>query len=288
MNSKQFQQWRETYSQSLGNIQKPLLMGILNITPNSFSDGGCYLDQNDAVTHALKMIHDGADIIDVGGESSKPGAAPVSCEEELSRVIPVIERLRAQTDVCISIDTTKAEVMKAAVRAGASMINDIKALNTSEALDTVAELEVPVCLMHMQGNPQTMQKQPQYEDDIINELHFFFEQKIETCLAAGIKLSNLMLDPGFGFGKLPQHNLRIVKEIASFKKYQLPIMLGASRKTTIGVVLKKPVEQRLLGSLAIAMYASLQGVAILRTHDVDETLEVLAMMKAIINETVNI
>lgn len=261
-------------------------MGILNVTPNSFSDGGKFLQRDNAVKHALKMIIAGADIIDVGGESSRPGAQPVSCEEELARVIPVIERLREETDCCISIDTTKHQVMKEAVAAGADMINDITALNSGESLQAAAQLDVPVCLMHMQGEPMTMQLHPHYEQDIIDELHTFFQQKIKHCLTAGIKFENLILDPGFGFGKLPEHNLRLVKNMATFNQYNRPLLLGVSRKTTIGAVLQKPVEQRLLGGLAISVIAALQGTSILRTHDIDETQQVLIMLDAVYNEKV--
>ncbi|ASQ44848.1 dihydropteroate synthase [Legionella clemsonensis] len=288
MNSMQFQQWCQSYQQSVTLYQqKPLIMGVLNVTPNSFSDGGKYLQRDSAIKHALSMIMAGADIIDIGGESSKPGAEPVSCAEELSRVIPVIEKLREETECCISIDTTKAHVMKEAIAVGADMINDITALNAEESLRIAAQLEVPVCLMHMQGEPMTMQQHPYYERDILDELHLFFQQKIKQCLAAGIKFENLILDPGFGFGKLPQHNLRLVKNIATFNQYNRPVMLGVSRKTTIGAVLQKPVEQRLLGGLTMAIVAALQGTAILRTHDVDETHQVLAMLDAINNEAVN-
>ncbi|CEK11991.1 dihydropteroate synthase [Legionella hackeliae] len=285
MNSRQFQQWCELYQQPSAYQQKPLIMGILNVTPDSFSDGGKFLQRDLAVKHALNMIASGADLIDIGGESSRPGAESVSCEEELARVIPVIERLREETDSCISIDTTKAQVMEAAVAAGANMINDISALSTEESLNKAAKLNVPICLMHMQGEPMTMQEQPHYDHDILDELHSFFQKKIKRCLAAGIKFENLILDPGFGFGKLPQHNLRLVKHVASFTQYNRPVMLGASRKTTIGVILQKPVEERLLGGLTIAIVAALQGVAILRTHDIDETQQMLTMLGAIFNET---
>ncbi|WED43142.1 dihydropteroate synthase [Legionella cardiaca] len=285
MNNNQFKQWLRAYAQSIQEYSKPLVMGILNITPNSFSDGGRYFTRDKAVEHALEMVAAGADIIDIGGESSKPGAKPVSCAEELARVIPVIEKLRQESEICISIDTTKAQVMQEALAAGAFIINDITALATPESLDVAAKFDVPVCLMHMQGKPTTMQEQPQYVDDVIDELYSFFKQKIQICLSAGIKTENLILDPGFGFGKLPQHNLRIVKQIAAFKDFHLPIMLGASRKSTVGSILGKPVEQRLLGSLAIAIFAALQGVAILRTHDVDETQQVLIMLEAITNES---
>ncbi|KTD07490.1 dihydropteroate synthase [Legionella jamestowniensis] len=287
MNSKQFRQWCHSYQNSSSLYQqKPLIMGILNVTPNSFSDGGKFLQRDNAVKHALKMIIAGADIIDVGGESSRPGAQPVSCEEELARVIPVIERLREETDCCISIDTTKHQVMKEAVAAGADMINDITALNSGESLQAAAQLDVPVCLMHMQGEPMTMQLHPHYEQDIIDELHTFFQQKIKHCLTAGIKFENLILDPGFGFGKLPEHNLRLVKNMATFNQYNRPLLLGVSRKTTIGAVLQKPVEQRLLGGLAISVIAALQGTSILRTHDIDETQQVLIMLDAVYNEKV--
>lgn len=283
MNIEQFKQWCEFHSQSAltTNQQKPLIMGVLNVTPDSFSDGGCYYELECAVARAHKMIAEGADIIDVGGESSKPGALPVSCSEELARVIPVIERLRAESNICISVDTTKAQVMRDAVYAGASIINDITALTSDESLVMAAKLDVPLCLMHMQGEPQTMQNHPQYTQDVVDEINMFFQQRIEVCVAAGIKHKNLILDPGFGFGKTPEHNMRLVNQLAKLQQHNLPVMLGVSRKSTIGTVLESPVDKRLVGGLAIAIFAVLQGVAMIRTHDVAETNQALVMVQAI-------
>lgn len=263
-------------------LRKPLVMGILNVTPDSFSDGARYLEPKQAFLHAQRMLEQGADIIDIGGESTKPGAEEVSFEEELKRVIPVIERLRAISDICISIDTCKAEVMQAAINAGASFINDITALTRDGSLDVAARLNVPVCLMHMQGTPKSMQNNPHYANDIIDEINLFFQQRIEVCLSAGLLRERLILDPGFGFGKTVQHNLSMVKRLTEFQQHGLPIMLGVSRKSTIGAVLQKSEVERLSGGLAATVFAALQGVSIIRTHDVDETNQALQMVHAIV------
>ena len=257
-------------------------MGILNVTPNSFSDGGYHLDVNHAYHRAQEMIEHGADIIDIGGESSKPGAETVSHAEELARVIPVIECIRGASDICISIDTCKAEVMQAAVTAGASIINDIKALTDVASLAVASRLKVPVCLMHMQGNPQMMQENPTYSSDVIDEINLFFQQRIVACLNAGISRENLILDPGFGYGKTVHHNLCIVNRFGEFRQHHLPLLLGVSRKSTIGAVLRKAVNERLSGGIATAVFAALQGVSIIRTHDVNETNQALQMLHAIV------
>lgn len=257
-------------------------MGILNITPDSFSDGGQFLEIDAAYQHAQEMIAQGADIIDIGGESSRPGAKPLSAGDELRRVIPVIERIRKDSDVCISIDTYKAEVMEAAIRAGASMINDIKALTEANALVTAAQLNVPICLMHMHGAPETMQDNPHYVNHVTAEVQRFFEERIEACLNAGIPREHLILDPGFGFGKSVLDNLLLVKELHKFQTHNLPILLGASRKSTIGAILKTDVSARLTGGVALAIFAALQGVGIIRTHDVGETNQALTMIDAIV------
>ncbi len=286
MNSEQFYQWcNQSFVPGLQSptyLRKPLIMGVLNITPNSFSDGGRYLDPNQALKHAQKMIEQGADIIDLGGESTKPGADEVSCEAELERVIPVIERLRAISDICISIDTCKAEVMKTAINAGASFINDIKALTGDGSLAIAARLNVPVCLMHMQGKPKSMQENPYYANDVIDEINVFFDERVKACLQAGFLREQLILDPGFGFGKKVQHNLSIVKRLNEFQQHGLPILLGVSRKSTIGAVLHKTEFERLSGGLAATVIAALQGVSIFRTHDVDETNQALQMVHAIV------
>lgn len=286
MNSQQFYQWcHQTFlpaSSTLAYLRKPLIMGVLNATPDSFSDGGYYTDIHRAHDRAMAMILSGADIIDVGGESTKPGAISVSCAEELARVIPLVERIRAESDICISIDTSKAEVMQAAITAGASWVNDITALADDGAMAVVSRLNIPVCLMHMQGSPPSMQDNPHYPVDVIDELNSFFHQRIEACLKAGLHREHLILDPGFGFGKSVQHNLRLVKCLSTFQQHGLPLLLGISRKSTIGAVLQKTVFERLSGSIAVTVFAALQGVSIIRTHDVDETNQALQMLHAIV------
>jgi len=286
VNSKEFYQWcNQSFRpvvQSSSYLCKPLIMGILNVTPNSFSDGGRFLDIDRAFHHAQQMIAQGADIIDIGGESTKPGVDSISCDEELARVIPVIERIRAVSDICISIDTYKAYVMEAAIKAGASLINDIKALTGDGALAVAARLDVPVCLMHMQGEPKSMQDNPYYVNDIVSEINLYFQQRINACMEAGLSRERFILDPGFGFGKSLQHNLNIVKRLSEFQQHGLPMLLGVSRKSTIGAVLNKTVDERLAGGLAAAVFAALQGVSIIRTHDVAETSQALQMVHAIV------
>lgn len=284
MNNQQFPDWLQQISCSdLSSYPpKPLVMGILNITPDSFSDGGLYLDPAAALHQARTIIAEGADIIDIGGESTKPGAIPVAAEEEIARVIPVIKRLREESDICISIDTSKAAVMRAAVEAGATMINDIAALADKDSIRTAADLGVPVCLMHMHGQPATMQDNPEYSEDIMEEINAFFQARIARCLDAGIHRTNLIIDPGFGFGKTVEHNLRLTANIASFHKHGLPVMLGVSRKSTLGAILNKAVDERLIAGIAMAVYATLQGVALIRTHDVSETNQALAVVEALL------
>ncbi len=285
MNNKQFTAWRRASHHP--NVmapayrRKPLIMGVLNVTPDSFSDGGCFFEPEQAYLRAQVMIAQGADLIDIGGESSRPGAVSISTAEELARVIPVIERIRAMHDICISIDTRKADVMFAAVEAGASFINDISALSDNHALAVAADCDVPVCLMHMQGTPDSMQNNPYYATDIVDEINWFFEQRIDACVQAGVARERLILDPGFGFGKSVQHNLLIVKRLIEFQQHKLPILLGVSRKSTIGAVLQKTASEQLPGGLALAVYAALQGVSIIRTHDVDETNQALTIIDAI-------
>ena len=284
MNSEQFYQWcaAAPTADSSVYLRKPLVMGILNVTPDSFSDGALFGDTERACQRAEQMVAEGADIIDVGGESSNPGALPVSLDEELERVIPVIERLHAVSDVCISIDTYKPSVMQAAVAAGASFINDIKALREPNALTVAASLKVPVCLMHMQGNPQSMQDNPHYDHDVVDEVNSFFKERVAACLGAKIAREHLVLDPGFGFGKSVTHNLTLLNRLGEFHSHHCPILLGVSRKSTIGAVLQKEVVHRMTGGLAIAAFAALQGVTLIRTHDVDETSQVLRMIEAIV------
>ena len=257
-------------------------MGILNVTPDSFSDGGNCLDPQRALENARELIAAGADIIDIGGESARPGAFAVSIDEELARVIPVIELIRQESSVCISIDTAKAVVMRAAIAQGANIINDITALKRDDALCAAVDLDVPVCLMHMQGIPETMQDAPCYKTAIVDEVNHFFELQIGRCLNAGIKREQLILDPGFGFGKSVEHNLLLLNQLERFKIHHLPVLLGVSRKSTLGAVLNKPVGERLIAGVAVAVLASLRGVAMLRTHDVDETRQALLMIEKIV------
>jgi len=286
VNSKQFNHWQQAHilaSRSNLPLQQPLIMGVLNTTPDSFSDGGQFLDAHSAYSHAMRMIESGADLIDMGGESSKPGALAVAGSEELARVIPVIERIHAQSDICISIDTSKAEVMSAAVAAGASIINDISALSGEGALAVAATLNVAVCLMHMQGVPQTMQHAPCYTQDVVDEINQFFQQRLAVCMQAGIARERIILDPGFGFGKSVQHNLQIIKRLREFQQHNQPLLLGVSRKSTLGAIGHTTVNERLHAGIAAAVFAALQGVAIIRTHDVSETRQALQMVQAIVS-----
>lgn len=258
-------------------------MGVLNITPNSFSDGGCFRHLPLACERAFEMIQQGADLIDIGGEASNPYASleSISVDEELSRIIPVISAIRERSDVCISVDTCKPVVMEEAVAAGATMINDIMALQVENALETAQRLQVPVCLMHMQGTPQTMQDAPNYPDGVVETIQAFFSSRMEACLKAGIPRTHLILDPGIGFGKSTAHNLNILKHLSVFNQHQRPILLGASRKGFIGQVLNKGISDRMIGGLSVALYAVMQGVNIIRTHDIDETSQALRMLDAI-------
>lgn len=285
MNSAQFSAWCQTTMPSSQNyLRKPLIMGIINTTPDSFSDGGRFLNPEHAYQQALIMIEHGADIIDIGGESTRPGAAEISCDEELDRVIPVIERIHATNDIAISIDTQKARVMESAVEAGACFINDINALQSTDALSTAARLKVPVCLMHKKGAPYSMQVNPEYTHNVVSEINGFFNQRIHACEEAGILREHIILDPGIGFGKSVEHNLLTLNQLSAFKTHGLPILLGVSRKSTIGVIINKPVLERLSAGLAVAVFAALQGVTIIRTHDVAESKQALDMLDAIMKQ----
>ncbi|WP_167554511.1 dihydropteroate synthase [Legionella israelensis] len=285
MSPEQFIRWcgRSANRYSSNDWQRPLIMGVLNVTPDSFSDGGLYFSVDKACRRAEEMIAQGANIIDIGGESTRPGAEPVSEDEELSRVIPVIEKLCQITEHCISIDTSKPQVMKQALAAGAGMVNDVCALRATHALDVLSQSSVPICLMHMQETPRIMQNNPCYPDGIMEELRRFFSERISACLSAGIDKSRLILDPGFGFGKRVEHNLQLIKQIDRLAEFKLPLLLGVSRKNTIGSVLSRDVSQRMIGSVVATLYAALKGVSLIRTHDVDETHQALLMMEAISN-----
>ncbi len=258
------------------DLSAPCVMGIVNVTPDSFSDGGKFFAVDQALQQARKLVADGAAIIDIGGESTRPGSTPVDVEEEIRRVVPAIEAISAELDVPISIDTLKAEVMRVAVKAGAGLINDVNALRGEGALQAAAELNVPVCLMHMQGTPQTMQKEPHY-DNVVQEVKDFLQERIAACEAAGITHSNLILDPGFGFGKKARHNLRLMKHLSDFLEMDLPVLVGVSRKSIIGAMLNVSVDERLAGSLALASIAVWQGAKIIRSHDVKETLQAITL-----------
>jgi dihydropteroate synthase len=261
------------------------VMGVLNTTPDSFSDGGRYLDVAEAVKQADHMLKDGAAIIDVGGESTRPGAAPVGLQQELDRVIPVIEKISANLDVCISVDTSSPEVMRAARQAGAHMLNDVRALGREGAMKAAAATGLPVCLMHMQGEPSTMQENPLYSQ-VVNDVYGFLEGRIIACEAAGIEKNRILIDPGFGFGKSLAHNYQILNELAYFKELGVPVLAGLSRKTMIGGALSdgcgnpREVNRRLQGSVAGALIAVMNGAKIVRVHDVRETSDALRIFKA--------
>ncbi|MCG8486985.1 MAG: dihydropteroate synthase [Chromatiales bacterium] len=263
------------------DLSQPQVMGILNLTPDSFSDGGLFIARDAAIEHALQMIEEGAAIIDIGGESTRPGAQPVTAQQEMDRVIPLIEALAGEIEVPISVDTSKAEVMREAVSAGAGMINDVMALRDSGALQAAAEAAVPVCLMHMQGEPRTMQCNPHY-DDVVEDVKTFLQQRLDACVASGIPQDRLIVDPGFGFGKTLAHNLALLDDLQNLDQLGVPVLVGISRKSMIGTLLgDRPVEDRLYGSLAAAVMAAMKGSAILRVHDVQATVDALAIVSAV-------
>lgn len=257
-----------------------LVMAILNVTPDSFSDGGRFDTKATALDQARRMIAEGAAILDIGGESTRPGAEPVGAEAEIERVVPVIEAIRAESGIPISIDTMKAKVMHAAVAAGADMINDVNGLRDPAALAAAARLNVPVCIMHMQGEPRTMQQQPAYRD-VVDDLLAFFRERIETCLAAGIDRQHLVLDPGFGFGKTLDHNLALLRELARFRALGLPVLAGLSRKSMLGKITGRDrPDARSAASVAAAVLAIERGADIVRVHDVAETVDAVRVIEA--------
>lgn len=256
------------------SLERPHVMGILNVTPDSFSDGGHFNQLERAMTHARQMVAEGATLIDIGGESTRPGAPDVSEQEELDRVIPVVERMVAELEVMISLDTSKAAVMREGCAAGAHLINDVRALLEPGALAAAAVANVPVCLMHMQGQPRTMQAEPHY-DDLLGEVRAFFDERIAACLAAGIERGQLLLDPGYGFGKTLAHNYQLLAQQEKLLDYQLPLLVGMSRKSMIGNLLGCPVDERLAGSLACALIGMQRGARIIRVHDVRATMDAL-------------
>ena len=267
----------------LGSIKLecPAVMGILNVTPDSFSDGGRFAAPPAALPHAERMANEGAAIIDVGGESTRPGADAVSEQQEIDRVIPVIEALRDAVEVPISVDTSKPGVMRAAAAAGAAMINDIRALRADGALAAAVELQLPVCLMHMQGQPRTMQQDPHY-DDVVREVTEFLSDRVTQCVDAGLSRDLIIVDPGFGFGKSPQDNIELLANLRQLQDTGVPILIGVSRKSTLGTICNRDVDERLSASLSAAVLAFERGANIVRAHDVAQTIDALRIAQAVI------
>ena len=262
------------------NYQQVKVMGILNVTPDSFSDGGQFSHFDSALTKVETMIQHGADIIDIGGESTRPGAADVNEADELGRVIPLLKVIKENFNVQVSIDTSKAKVMEQSITYGADIINDVRALQNDGCLAVLSKCDIPVCLMHMQGMPRTMQTNPQY-NDIITDIKSFFVERITTCEQAGIAKNRLILDPGFGFGKSLEQNYQLLGQLAQFKSLGLPLLSGTSRKSMIGNLLNREVNERLAGSVTTAIIAMQQGAEIIRVHDVKETVDALKILQAV-------
>ncbi len=267
------------------DLSRPLVMGVINVTPDSFSDGGTLFsggrpDLGLTLARAESMLREGAAILDIGGESTRPGAAAVPAQEEMERVLPVVERLAAEFDAVISVDTSTPEVMAAAAEAGAGMLNDVRALSREGALAAAAASGLPVCLMHMQGEPGSMQLNPQYQD-IVAEVAGYLMQRVAACESAGIARQRLLLDPGFGFGKSVAHNMALLRGLPTLGAHGLPLLVGLSRKSMIGKLLGREVDERLPASIALAVLAVERGAAIIRTHDVAATLDALAMCAAL-------
>jgi dihydropteroate synthase len=260
------------------DLTAPVVMGIVNVTPDSFSDGGRFLDAQKAIDHGRRLVEEGAVILDIGGESTRPGAAPVPADEELRRVIPVIEGL-ADSGAILSVDTSKPEVMRAAAAAGAHLINDVYALRLPGALETAAESGCALCLMHMQGEPRTMQNDPHY-GDVVNEVKAFLQERVQSCRAAGVPAERLAIDPGFGFGKTLAHNAALLRGLDALTADGIPMLVGLSRKSMLGRILDKPAGERVYGSLALAVMAVLKGARIVRAHDVAATVDALKTVSA--------
>lgn len=265
------------------NLETPVVMGVLNVTPDSFSDGGKYVTVQSAIDRARQMIDEGARIIDIGGESTRPGAAEISIAEELRRTIPVIEVIAKLPDVLVSIDTSKADVMRQAVAAGACIINDVRALTESNTLEVAASTTAAICLMHMQGQPRTMQSSPQY-DDVVTEVHEYLQQRIDACEQAGIARNRLIVDPGIGFGKTLQHNLQLLAHIKSFNDLNCPVLIGVSRKSMFAKLLNREVDDRVHGGVAVATAAVLAGAKIIRSHDVAATVDAIRVASALLEQ----
>lgn len=283
MNLSNFRQWCHQWH--LGHRGEPLVMGIVNCTPDSFSDGGQYLAHERAVSFAQAMLDEGADIIDIGGESSRPGADAVSIEEEMHRILSVIAAIRKESDCIISVDTVKPEVMEAAIAAGANFVNDISAGAAHRTLSLIAEHQLPICIMHMLGVPKTMQAHPRYPKGVLPCLEAFFQEKIDQCLSAGIAKENIILDPGFGFGKTMEHNLCLLDQLERLTVQPFPLLMGLSRKHTLGLITGKPPQQRVAASVVANLWSIQKGAAIVRVHDVMETRQAILMQKTLLNYT---
>lgn len=265
------------------DLSRPHVMGIVNVTPDSFSDGGKHNSLEQAVEHALRLVEEGADILDIGGESTRPGAAPVALQQELDRVLPVIERLRPVAGVPLSIDTYKPEVMRAAIEVGADIVNDVFALRQPGALEAIAASRAGVCLMHMQGTPQTMQLDPQY-DNVVVEVTDFLEERLRSAVAAGIDAERIVLDPGFGFGKRTVHNVTLLQQLSDLSVLGRPLLVGLSRKSVLGSLTGGDVDARLHASIAASVISAMKGAKILRVHDVKATADALKIVTAVLSE----
>ncbi|WP_421527754.1 dihydropteroate synthase [Morganella morganii] len=261
------------------SLATPQVMGILNVTPDSFSDGGTHNTPAKALEHAWKMIAEGATIIDIGGESTRPGAAEVSPEQEAERVIPVVAAIARESDVWISVDTSKALVIREAANAGAHILNDIRSFSEPGALQAAAQSGLPVCVMHMQGEPRTMQQAPHYQN-VVREVYTYLEAQVARCVAAGIEKNHIILDPGFGFGKTLAHNYQLLDKLDLFHNLGLPVLAGMSRKSMIGQLMDIPPDERVAGSVACAVIAAMKGAQIIRVHDVKETVQAMKVVEA--------
>ena len=261
------------------DLSRPIVMGVVNVTPDSFSDGGRFLPVEAAVAHGLRLVEEGAAIIDIGGESTRPGAAPVSVEEELRRVLPVVERLRQATQAVVSVDTSKPEVIREAAAAGAGLINDVRALTEPGALEAAAASGSAICVMHMQGDPRTMQRAPSYVD-VVKEVKAFLDERVQRCRAAGVSSDRIVVDPGFGFGKTLEHNLELLRRLRDLQG-EWPLLVGLSRKSMVGTLTGRSAGERVHGSVALAVIASINGARIIRAHDVAATVDALKMVAAV-------
>ena len=262
------------------DLSRPVVMGVVNVTPDSFSDGGSFLSAEAAVAHGVRLVEEGAALVDIGGESTRPGAAPVSVEEELRRVLPVVEGLsKAVPQAIVSVDTSKPEVIRQAVAAGAGLINDVRALGEPGALEALVASDCAVCLMHMQGDPQTMQRSPRYVD-VVKEVKAYLQERVQRCRAAGVSADRILVDPGFGFGKTLEHNLELLRHLKDSSPEGLPLLVGLSRKSIVGTLTGRAAADRVYGSVALAVMAALNGALIVRAHDVAATVDALKIVSA--------